>query len=53
MPHGIHIYSKAYDMENSTMCTYPKSDHSPPHWKFVLRWCAEFPHINIPDQETN
>ena len=23
-----------------------------PHWKFVLRCCAKFPGINLPDQET-
>ena len=23
MPHGNHIYAKASDMENATMCTYP------------------------------
>ena len=52
MPHGFHIYAKASDMANSTICTYPQSDNSLPHWKFVLRCCAEFPCINIPDQET-
>ena len=52
MPHGNHIYSKASYKENATMCTYPHSEHALPHWKFVLRCCADFPCINIPYQET-
>ena len=24
MPHGSHIYAKASDMANATMCTYPR-----------------------------
>ena len=53
MPRGRHIYAKASNMENATMCTYPQSDHALPHWKCVMRWCSEFPYINIPYQETN
>ena len=53
MPHGNHIYSKASDMANATMCTYPKSENALPHWKCVLQWCADFPCNNIPDQETD
>ena len=53
MPHGSHIYSKASDMVNATMCKYPQSDHALPHWKFVLRCCADCPCINIPDQGKN
>ena len=53
MPHGRHIYAKAYDMENATMCTYPQSDHALPHCKIVLRCCSGCPCINIPDQETD
>ena len=53
MSHGSHIYAKASDMENATMCAYPQYDHGLPHWKCLLRCCAEFPHINLPDQETN
>ena len=51
MPHGRHIYAKASDMANATMCTYPHSDNALPHWKCVLRCCAECSCINIPDQE--
>ena len=50
MPHGRHIYSKASDMENAKMCAYPHSDNSLPHWKCVLRCCAECPCINLPDK---
>ena len=53
MPHACHIYAKASDIENSTMCTYPQSDRALPHWKFLLRCCAECLHMNIPDQKTN
>ena len=53
MPHGRHIYPKAYDMENATMCTYPQSDHALPHWKFILWFCDNCPCINITAQETN
>ena len=31
MPHGIHMYAKAYDMEKSTICVNPQSDHALPH----------------------
>ena len=52
MPHGNHIYAKASDMVNATMCTYPQSEHALPHWKCVLQCFADCPCINIPDQET-
>ena len=51
MPHGRHIYAKASDMAKDTMCKYPQSDHTLPHWKCVLRCCAECPCIDITDQE--
>ena len=37
MPHGSHIYATASDIANATMCAYPQSEHSLPHWKCVLR----------------
>ena len=52
MPHGSHIYAKASDIGNATILTYPKSNHALPHWKCVLRCCADCPCINLPDQET-
>ena len=51
VPHGRHIYAKAYDMAKATMCTYPWSDHTLPHSKIVLQFCAKCPCINLPDQE--
>ena len=53
MPHGCHIYSKTSDMENTTMCTYPQSNHALPHWKCVLPCCSVCPYINLPNQETD
>ena len=53
MPHGRHIYAKASDVENATICAYPHSDNTLPHWKCVLRCCSDCPCINLPDQETN
>ena len=53
MPHGHHIYLKAYDMEKATMCTYPQSRHALPHMKCVLPCCADCTFINITDQDTN
>ena len=49
MPHGHHIYAKAYDMTQATLFTYPQSDHALPHWKCVLRCCADYPCINLTD----
>ena len=51
IPHGRHIYAKAPGMENVTRCTYPQSDNALPHWKCVLRCCANCPCINLTDQE--
>ena len=53
MPHWSHIYAKASDMANATMCTYPQSDQALPHRKRVLQFCAKYSCINIPDQETD
>ena len=53
MPHGRHIYAKAYDMENSKTFAYPQSDHSLPHWKCSMRCSDKSPSVNIPDQETD
>ena len=52
MPHGRHIYAKAYDMARATMCEYSQSYHALPHWKCVFRCCAKCLGINLPDQET-
>ena len=52
IPHGSHIYPNAYDMAKATMRANSQYDHASPHWKYVLRCCAQCPSINIPDQET-
>ena len=53
MIHGRHIYAKASDIANDTICTYPQYDHALPHWKCVLRRCDKCTCINITDQETD
>ena len=53
IPYWHHIYARSSDMEKATMRTYPQSDHALPHWKFLLRCCAKFPCIDLPDQETD
>ena len=53
MPHERHIYAKAYDMAKAKMRANPQSDHALPHWKCVLRCCAECPSINLTEQETD
>ena len=52
MSHGRHIYAKASDTAQATICAYPQSDHALPHWKCVLRCFDDFPCINLYDQET-
>ena len=49
MPHGCHIYAKASDMANATMCDYPHSDHALTYWKCVLRCCTDCPCNNLPE----
>ena len=53
MPHGRHIYDKAVELAQATMCTYHQYNHALPQWKCVLWCCANFPCINTPDQETD
>ena len=52
IPHGRHIYTKAYDIEKAKMCVYPQSDHVLPHWKCVMRCCSKCSGINLTGQET-
>ena len=35
------------------MCAYTQSDNALPHWKCVMRCCAKYTCVNIPDQETD
>ena len=53
MPHGRHIYSKAYDMAKAKFCAYPQYNYALPHRKRVLQLYADCPSINLPDQETD
>ena len=53
MPHGHHIYAKAYEMSKAKICAYPQSDHALTHWKFAFRCCVKCPCVNIPDQEAD
>ena len=53
MPHGRHIYAKAYDVAKAKMCAYTQSYHALPHRKCVLGCCAKRPSVNLPDQETD
>ena len=50
MPHGRHIYAKAYDMAKAIMCAYSQSYNALPHWEFVLQCCAKCPGIDLPDK---
>ena len=51
MPHGSHIYAKAYDMKKATMCLYTQSDHELPHRKCFMRCCTKCTSVNLPEQE--
>ena len=53
MPHGRHIYSKASDISKDTMRAYPMFDRELTHCKCVLRFCANYPSINLTEQETD
>ena len=53
MPHGRHIYAKAYGTVKAKMCAYPQSYHDLSHWKCIMRCCAKHPSVNITYQETD
>ena len=36
MPHGRHIYAKAFDMAKVKMFAYPQTDHALTHYKCLL-----------------
>ena len=50
MLHGRHNYRTAYSMAMAKMCAYPPSQHALPHWKCVLRFCENCPHIYLSSQ---
>ena len=49
---GVIFMPKHLILQMQKMCTCPQSDHALPHWKYVLRCCADCPFINLPHQET-
>ena len=51
MPHGRHIYAKAYDMARATMCEYSQSYKFQYTFPVCIEICAKFPSIHLPDQE--
>ena len=53
MPHGNHMFKISSDMAMTTMCAYPSSKYALPHWKFVLRCCAQFPCIYLQSPESD
>ena len=53
IPHGHHIYAKAYDLAKAIICSYSQSDHVLLHSNCILRCWTQCPIINIPDQERN
>ena len=50
MPHGRHIYAKAYEMKKATMYANLHYYHVLPHFKCLLLCCDQCTIINIPDQ---
>ena len=50
MPHGRHIYAKAFDMAKATICEYPQSYHALPNFKCVFGCCDKCLCVNLPDQ---
>ena len=40
-------------MAMAKMFAYPPSQHELPHWKFLLRYCVNFPCIDLPGQESD
>ena len=53
IPHRHHINATLADMSMSTMCTYPPSHHALTRCKFVFSSCSNFPHVDIPEQESD
>ena len=49
--HGWHIYATAYDMDMDTMCAYPPSQHTLPHWKCVLSYSYNGRSVDLPGQK--
>ena len=52
MPHGKHIFQIAFEMSMATMCAYPSSKYALPHWKCMLRCCAQYTRIDLPSPKS-
>ena len=48
MPHGKHMFQKSSDMAIEIVCAYLSSTCVLPHWKCVLRCCAQYTRIDLP-----
>ena len=53
IPHGNHMFQKSSDMAMATMCAYPSSKYALPHYKCVMRCCAQCPWIYLPIPKTD
>ena len=52
IPHGFIIYQTSYDMAMSEICKSTLIYLALPHWKYALHCCANFPRIDLTDQES-
>ena len=48
IPYGGNIHKASRVIAMLKMCTFTSDKHALPHWKFVLKWCSNFPSIVIP-----
>ena len=53
MPNGNNMSKTAYNIEMATMCVYTSSKYALPHFKCVLRCCAQCSWIGIPSPESD
>ena len=53
MPHDHHIYATASDIYLAKICAYSLSQYALPHWKCLLCFCYNLPHIDLPVQESD
>ena len=51
--HEKYMFQTESDILMARMCAYPSSNYALPHWKYFLRFCAQFPHIDIPSPESD
>ena len=53
IPHDNHIFKTVSDIAMSTMCAYPLSKFSLPHWKYDLNFCAQCTRTDLPILESD